>query len=51
VDNPVRYQDVVENIERNAKRILDFCGLAFDRACVPLPEEKLISETRPTNLL
>jgi tetratricopeptide (TPR) repeat protein len=30
----VRYEDVVEDLEREVRRILDFCGLAFEPACV-----------------
>jgi tetratricopeptide (TPR) repeat protein len=30
----VWYEDVVEDLERNVERILDFCGLAFEPACV-----------------
>jgi hypothetical protein len=28
------YEDVVEDLERNVRRILEFCGLAFEPACV-----------------
>jgi tetratricopeptide (TPR) repeat protein len=30
----VRYEDVVENLEENVMRILEFCGLEFEPACV-----------------
>ncbi|MBV8359588.1 MAG: sulfotransferase [Deltaproteobacteria bacterium] len=30
----VWYEDVVEDLEGNVKRILDFCGLAFEPACL-----------------
>jgi hypothetical protein len=30
----VRHEDVVEDLEGNVRRILDFCGLAFEPACV-----------------
>ena len=30
----VWYEDVVEDLERNVERILDFCGLTFEPACV-----------------
>ena len=30
----VWYEDVVEDLKRNVERILDFCGLAFEPACV-----------------
>jgi tetratricopeptide (TPR) repeat protein len=30
----VSYEDVVEHLERNVRRILDFCGLEFERACL-----------------
>ena len=30
----VRHEDVVENLEGEVRRLLDFCGLPFERACV-----------------
>ncbi len=30
----VHYEDVVEDLEGNVRRILDFCGLPFESACV-----------------
>ena len=30
----VWYEDVVEDLEGNARRILEFCGLKFEPACV-----------------
>jgi tetratricopeptide (TPR) repeat protein len=30
----VSYEDVVEDLEGNVRRILDFCGLKFDAGCV-----------------
>ena len=30
----VWYEDVVDNIEGNVRRILDFCGLEFEPGCV-----------------
>jgi len=30
----VHHEDVVENLEGNVRRILDYCGLSFDPACV-----------------
>jgi len=30
----VHYEDVVEDLEGNVRRILDFCGLPFEPACV-----------------
>jgi len=30
----VRYEDVVENLEGNVRRILAFCGLEFESACI-----------------
>ncbi len=30
----VNHEDVVEDLEANVRRILDFCGLPFERACV-----------------
>ena len=30
----VQHEDVVDDLERNVRRILDFCGLPFEPACV-----------------
>jgi len=30
----VRYEDVVDDLETNARRIIDFCGLEWTDACV-----------------
>jgi hypothetical protein len=30
----VQYEDVVENIEHQVRRILEYCGLPFEQACV-----------------
>jgi tetratricopeptide (TPR) repeat protein len=30
----VKYEDVVHDLESNVRRILDFCGLAFEPACI-----------------
>jgi tetratricopeptide (TPR) repeat protein len=30
----IRYEDVVEDLEGNVRRILDFCGLPFEPACL-----------------
>ncbi|MGD0490544.1 MAG: sulfotransferase [Steroidobacteraceae bacterium] len=30
----VQYEDLVENLEGNVRRILDFCGLRFEPACL-----------------
>jgi hypothetical protein len=30
----VRYEDVVEHTEREARRLIDFCGLDWDPACL-----------------
>jgi len=30
----VCYEDVVEDLERNVRRILEFCGLEFESGCV-----------------
>jgi tetratricopeptide (TPR) repeat protein len=30
----VQHEDVVDNLELNVRRVLDFCGLAFERGCV-----------------
>jgi hypothetical protein len=36
----VWYEDVVADLEGNVKRILDFCGLAFEPACVEFYKTK-----------
>jgi hypothetical protein len=30
----VQHEDMVENLEGSVRRILDFCGLRFERACL-----------------
>ena len=30
----VRYEDVVENLEQQARRLLDYCGLPWDDRCL-----------------
>ena len=30
----VRYEDVVDDLERNVRRMLEFCGLEFEPACI-----------------
>jgi hypothetical protein len=30
----VKYEDVVRDLEGNVRRILDFCGLKFEPACM-----------------
>lgn len=30
----VQYEDVVENLEEQVRRILDYCGLPFERGCI-----------------
>ena len=34
----VRYEDVVDDLESQVRRILDFCGLEFEEACVNFHE-------------
>ena len=36
----VWYEDLVEDLEGNVKRILDFCGFAFEPACVEFYKTK-----------
>jgi hypothetical protein len=31
---PIQHEDVVENLEANVRRILEFCHLDFESACV-----------------
>jgi hypothetical protein len=30
----VRYEDIVEHTEREARRLIDFCGLPWDQRCL-----------------
>lgn len=34
----VRYEDVVDDVEREARRLLDFCGLPWDPQCLAFQE-------------
>ena len=34
----MRYEDVVDDLEGQVRRILDFCGLEFEEACVNFHE-------------
>jgi tetratricopeptide (TPR) repeat protein len=34
----VQYEDVVENLEHNVRRMLEFCGLAFEPQCLTFHE-------------
>jgi hypothetical protein len=36
----VQYEDVVENLEGNVRRILDYCGLPFEPACLAFHETR-----------
>ena len=36
----VFYEDVVEDLEGNVRRILEFCGLEFERACLDFHQTK-----------
>ena len=36
----VQYEDVVQDLETQVKRILDYCGLPFEKACVNFHETK-----------
>jgi hypothetical protein len=36
----VRYEDLVENPERNIRRVLNFCGLPWDDACLESESQK-----------
>ena len=36
----VQYEDVVDNVEAEVRRILDFCGLPFEESCVTFHETK-----------
>ena len=40
----VQYEDVVANLEGQVRRILDFCGLPFEKACIDYHEN-----ARPVN--
>ena len=30
----VNHEDVVDNLEKQVRRMLDFCGLAFEQSCL-----------------
>jgi Sulfotransferase family len=34
----VRYEDIVEDLEREARRMVEFCGLSWDAACLTFHE-------------
>jgi hypothetical protein len=36
----VQYEDVVEDLEGNVRRILEHCGLAFETSCVAFHETR-----------
>jgi hypothetical protein len=36
----VQYEDVVDDLESQVRRVLDFCGLAFEPACVEFYKTK-----------
>jgi hypothetical protein len=36
----VRYEDLVENLEREVRRLLDYLGLPFDEACLRFHENE-----------
>lgn len=36
----IRYEDVVEDLEGSARRLIDFCGLAWDDACLSFHQTK-----------
>ena len=36
----VRYEDTVDDLEGQARRLLDFCGLPWDDACLSFHETK-----------
>jgi hypothetical protein len=42
-DTASLYEDVVEELEGNVERILDFCGLAFEPACVQFRKRNVLS--------
>jgi hypothetical protein len=41
----VRYEDVVENLEGQARRLLDYCGLPWDARCLSFHENQRIVRT------
>ena len=36
----VNHEDVVDNLEKQVRRILDFCGLAFEQSCIDFHKTK-----------
>ena len=41
----VHHEDVIENIEKQVRRILDFCGLEFDPACLTFHKTQRVIKT------
>jgi len=42
----VEHEDVVENLEANVRRVLDFCGLGFEPQCVEFYKTERSIRTR-----
>jgi len=45
----VRYEALVEDLEGNLRRILDYCGLAWDERCLAFHESERIVRTASVN--
>ena len=41
----VRYEDVVDRLEEQARRLLDFCGLPWDDACLEFHKTRRLITT------
>jgi hypothetical protein len=41
----VSYEDVVEDLEGQTRRMLDFCGLSWDKACLDFHRTERIIRT------
>jgi hypothetical protein len=41
----VQYEDVVDDLEKQVRRILEYCGLPFESACLDFHETKRLVRT------
>lgn len=41
----VQYEDVIQDVEGQARRLIDYCGLEWDDACIAFYENKRVVRT------
>jgi hypothetical protein len=41
----VQYEDVIQDVEGQARRLIDYCGLEWDNACIAFHENKRVVRT------